>query len=95
MLYPEDYEIETDDMNDSVFETLASNLPTLRDVHLGSFYAVTSATWMVWTLSLYSNFCPDYRNILLYSLFQHIVPDCDHLVWMTADYLLLKMIFTY
>jgi hypothetical protein len=47
VLYPESYFIEDDEMTDAVFEKLASNLSGLRDIYLGSFHAVTSATWKV------------------------------------------------
>jgi hypothetical protein len=47
VLYPETYLVEDDEMTDVVFETMASNCKNLRDVHLGSFYAVTNATWKV------------------------------------------------
>lgn len=48
VLYPEHYMIEDDEMTDAVFETLASKSKALKDVHLGSFHAVTSSTWKVY-----------------------------------------------
>ena len=47
ILYPENYDINTDELNDSLFMRLSSGCPDLRDVHLGSFYAVTPLTWTV------------------------------------------------
>lgn len=47
VLYPENYLIEDDEMTDDVFETLAASGGGLRDIFLGSFHAVTSATWKV------------------------------------------------
>lgn len=47
ILYPEHYDVMTDEMNDSVFQRLAAGCPGLLDLHLGSFYAVTTLTWEV------------------------------------------------